>query len=420
MDTEDEFYRLKDCSKEATRAVGTATAGLVFMNPYLMKVPVLNAEARIGVDVTKEMISYFDRQVEKHLKENDYTQDLEPTDFLDAFLVEREKQVRSNGSEGHFSLNELSNVCFDIWSAGQETTSETITWTIAYLILYPEAQEKLQTELDTVIGSNRIIRNSDRPDLPYTNAVIMESQRCGNIVSQNIPRAVTEDITLDGFSYKKGTVVLPQISVLLQDPKIFPEPEKFNPDRFIDQNGKLRQVEELIPFSIGKRICLGEGLARMELFLFTANLFNQYKFSAGKVPPSLKKESGASSKIEDRDLRQNYCAFIEVTAINFNVFRQASRDVLSQQVAAALTFLKFDGAIFAQVAPSPRCLLAYVPFSPWCPLRLCALFDYVPSSAMCPLRLCALFASVPSSPMCPLRLGALFALVPSSPRCLFA
>ena len=59
--------------------------------------------------------------------------------------------------------------------------------------------------------------------------------------------------------------------------QIFPDPKVFKPERFLDESGHLKHVEQLIPFSVGKRQCLGEGLARMELFLFVANIFNQYK-----------------------------------------------------------------------------------------------------------------------------------------------
>ncbi|KAH7680062.1 CBN-CYP-33C11 protein, partial [Aphelenchoides avenae] len=58
---------------------------------------------------------------------------------------------------------------------------------------------------------------------------------------------------------------------------LFPEPNRFNPDRFIDEHGSLKRADEVIAFSVGKRQCLGESLARMELFLFVANIFNQFK-----------------------------------------------------------------------------------------------------------------------------------------------
>jgi cytochrome P450 len=84
-------------------------------------------------------------------------------------------------------------------------------------------------------------------------------------------------VNINGYTLRKGQWIVPQISIILRDPKIYPNPKAFQPERFLDEDGKLKRADELIPFSIGKRQCLGEGLARLELFLVMANLLNQYK-----------------------------------------------------------------------------------------------------------------------------------------------
>jgi cytochrome P450 len=93
---------------------------------------------------------------------------------------------------------------------------------------------------------------------------------------------VTEDIKIDGYHFKEGSMVLPQISILMNDPDIFPEPERFNPDRFLDENQNLKKFDAFIPFSIGKRQCLGESLAKAELFLIFSNLLRNFEFSPVK------------------------------------------------------------------------------------------------------------------------------------------
>lgn len=181
-------------------------------------------------------------------------------------------------------------MCFDLWFAGLTTTNTTINWTISYVLNHPEVQDKMQEELDKVVGSDRLVTISDKSSLPYMNAVINESQRCVNLLPCNLFHATTRDTVINGNIIPKGTGVIAQISTVMLDEKvllkviffkisyfqIFPDPYKFQPERFIDENGALKKIEQLIPFSVGKRQCLGEGLARMELFLIVANLFNRY------------------------------------------------------------------------------------------------------------------------------------------------
>uniref|UniRef100_A0A915LWT0 Cytochrome P450 n=1 Tax=Meloidogyne javanica TaxID=6303 RepID=A0A915LWT0_MELJA len=149
------------------------------------------------------------------------------------------------------------------------------------------SQEKLQNELDKVMEEKRRLaeetgeefdgkfRQSDRTKLSYTNAVVNETQRLSNLLPLNLTRVANKDVKIGGHNLKAGTVVIPQISTVLFDEGIFPDPEKFIPERFLDENGQFKKIEENIPFGVGKS-CVGEALARMELFLFTANFF--YKF----------------------------------------------------------------------------------------------------------------------------------------------
>lgn len=116
------------------------------------------------------------------------------------------------------------------------------------MICNPDVQQTLHEELDKVIGSDRMITVADRAQLPFTSAVVLETQRVANIVAINSLRTATKDITLNGYPIKKGTVIIPQISVLMADPAIFPEPKRFNPSRFIDEKGQVKHVSIFIEF----------------------------------------------------------------------------------------------------------------------------------------------------------------------------
>ena len=98
-----------------------------------------------------------------------------------------------------------------------------------------------------------------------------------NLLPLNLIHKTTRDVTIRGYLIPKNTCIVPQIGAVLFDETIFPEPESFKPERFLNENRELKKIEEFCPFSVGKRQCLGESLARMELFLILANLFNQFK-----------------------------------------------------------------------------------------------------------------------------------------------
>uniref|UniRef100_A0A183CNJ2 Cytochrome n=1 Tax=Globodera pallida TaxID=36090 RepID=A0A183CNJ2_GLOPA len=130
----------------------------------------------------------------------------------------------------------------------------------------------------------------------YTMPFEHETLRIANILPNNVLHALTREVTVDGFKLPKGIAIVPQVSAVLIDDAVFSEPTRFKPERFLEQNGankSLARCDELIPFSVGKRQCLGESMARMELFLFIANIFNQYKVSPGKTVPSLQRNKGA-------------------------------------------------------------------------------------------------------------------------------
>ncbi|KAF1754970.1 hypothetical protein GCK72_021536 [Caenorhabditis remanei] len=224
---------------------------------------------------------FFKEQIAKHRKEIDFDT-VESEDFVEAYLKEQMKREEA-GDKETFCEEQLLAMCFDLFMAGQFTTTTTLTWGIAYFLHHPEVQTKIRKELDQVIGSHRLVTTADKNDLPYLSAFLNETQRCANIIPLNLLHVTRKDTTIRGIHVEKGTGVIANISTVMLDGKIFPNPLQFNPDRFIE-NGKLRKVDELIPFSIGKRQCLGEGLARMELFLFFANLFNRYEFEVEDLP----------------------------------------------------------------------------------------------------------------------------------------
>ncbi|KAK5930937.1 hypothetical protein CgunFtcFv8_027131 [Champsocephalus gunnari] len=155
-----------------------------------------------------------------------------------------------------------------------------------YMMHYPEIQEKVQAEIDSVIGQSRQPTMADKPNMPYTEAVIHEVQRMANIVPLGFPKMASKDATLGGYSIPKGTTITTILATVLFDKNEWETPDTFNPEHFLDSEGKFRRRDAFLPFSAGKRVCLGEHLARMELFLMFTVLLQHFTISPvpGEMP----------------------------------------------------------------------------------------------------------------------------------------
>ncbi|TNN46534.1 Cytochrome P450 2J5 [Liparis tanakae] len=197
----------------------------------------------------------------------------------EAILLEGSIWGMHNDSLLGFTETNLALCSADLFAAGSETTSTTLLWALVFLIKITDIQDKVQAEIDDVIGQTRLPTMEDRLNMPYTNAVIHETQRMGNIVPLNGPRKAARDTTLGGYFIPKGTSFMPSLTSVLFDKTEWETPDTFNPGHFLDAEGKFAKRDAFMAFSAGKRACLGEGLARMELFLFLVSLLQKFSFS---------------------------------------------------------------------------------------------------------------------------------------------
>ncbi|XP_075854930.1 cytochrome P450 2J2 isoform X1 [Microcebus murinus] len=187
---------------------------------------------------------FVSQMIEKHKK--DWNPD-ETRDFIDAYLKEMAKNACSTTSSFH--EENLIWSTLDLFFAGTETTSTTLRWALLYLALHPEVQEKVHAEIDRVIGQEQQPSVAARESMPYTNAVIHEVQRMGNIIPLNVPREVTADTTLAGYHLPKGTMILTNLTALHRDPAEWATPDTFNPEHFFE-NGQFKKRDAFLPFSI--------------------------------------------------------------------------------------------------------------------------------------------------------------------------
>ncbi|XP_039236539.1 cytochrome P450 2J2-like isoform X3 [Pipra filicauda] len=267
---DEDFQKLLKLLHEIIILQGTNTAQLYNSFPSIMKF--LPGAHQTIFKNSKLLKSYMQEQINKHKEDWNPS---ESRDYIDSYLQEIAKDKGSDT----FREEHLITCSLDLMFAGTETTSTTLRWALLFMALHPEIQARVQAEIDAVIGQARQPVLEDRNNMPYTNAVIHEVQRKANIVPFNVPRMAAKDTILDGFFIPKGTVLMTNLTSVMFDKNEWETPNTFNPGHFL-KDGKFCKRESFLAFSMGKRACLGEVLARSELFLFFTSLLQKFTFQA--------------------------------------------------------------------------------------------------------------------------------------------
>ncbi|XP_043702383.1 cytochrome P450 81Q32-like [Telopea speciosissima] len=145
-------------------------------------------------------------------------------------------------------------------NAGTDTTAGTMEWAMSLLLNHPEVLKKAQAEIDTIVGQDRLLNESDVANLPYLHGIINETLRLYPAVPLLVPHESSEECIVGGFTIPRGTMLLVNQWAIHKDPKLWEEPTKFRPER-MEGIGGVRDGYKLMPFGSGRRSCPGEGLA---------------------------------------------------------------------------------------------------------------------------------------------------------------
>nr|CAD7432631.1 unnamed protein product [Timema monikensis] len=212
-------------------------------------------------------------------------------DLVDAFLCEIENRT---GEKSTFTEDQLMMVCMDLFIGGSQTTSNTLDFAFLAMILHPDVQRQVHTEIDAVIGHDRPPALNDQRRMVYTEAVLMEVQRLYHVVPLGGPRRVLRDTTLHNYHIPQNTVVVYSLWSVHMDPEHWGDPHVFRPERFLDDDGGLVTSDWLFPFALGRRRCMGETLARNSIFLFFTGILQKFQVSSapGTKPPSIEPQPG--------------------------------------------------------------------------------------------------------------------------------
>ncbi|KAK1340926.1 hypothetical protein QTO34_017325 [Cnephaeus nilssonii] len=224
--------------------------------------------------------------IAKKVEQNQRTLDPNsPRDFIDSFLIRMQEEQKHPHTEFH--LKNLVLTTLGLFFAGTLTVSMTLRHGFLLLMKHPDVEAKVHEEIDQVVGKNRQPKFEDRAKMPYTEAVIHEIQRFRDMIPMGVARRVTKDTKFRNFLLPKGTEVFPMLGSVLRDPKFFSNPGDFNPQHFLDEEGQFKKSDAFVPFSIGKRYCLGEGLARMELFFLLTTIMQNFRFKSSQSPKDI-------------------------------------------------------------------------------------------------------------------------------------
>ncbi|XP_036405758.1 cytochrome P450 2K6-like [Megalops cyprinoides] len=270
MEYEDKFFhKLLIMNNESLRLTGSPFVQLYNMYPMIHPLPGPHHK----VMQHKERLKSFFRKI--FIQRRELLDENDKRCYIDIFMKKQEEE--KNNPSSHFHEWNLLCTVTNLFVAGTETSSNTLSWALLIMIKYPHIQKKVHEEIDNVIGGSTP-RIHHRQMMPFTDAVIHETQRFADIVPMNLPHETTTDVTLKGYFIPKGTYIIPLLRSVHRDKNHWKNPDEFDPHNFLNQEGKFVKRDAFMPFSAGRRVCVGETLARMELFLFFTFLLQHFSF----------------------------------------------------------------------------------------------------------------------------------------------
>lgn len=177
-----------------------------------------------------------------------------------------------------------------MFGGGIDTAATAIEWLISELLRHPRVMKKVQSELEQVVGGDKMVKESDLESLKYLDMVIKETFRLHPVAPFLLPHECIEDCTIDGFFIPKKSRIIVNTWAIGRDPKVWTDAETFNPERFVDSNIDLRGRDfELLPFGSGRRGCPGMQLGLTVVCLVVAQLLHCFDWDLpnGMLPSEL-------------------------------------------------------------------------------------------------------------------------------------
>ncbi|XP_068552030.1 cytochrome P450 1A5-like [Anas acuta] len=245
-------------------------------------IPLLRYLPSRSMDLFKDYNQRLVRFLQVIVKEHYETYDKDNIRDITDSLIEQCLDKKEASTAARIPNEKIVNLVNDLFGAGFESVTNSLSWCLMYLVTYPNIQKRIQAELDQTIGRERRPRLSDQGTLPYTEAFILETFRHSSFLPFTIPHSTTKDTVLNGYYIPKGRCVFVNQWQVNHDEKLWKDPHVFNPERFLNAEGtevNKEDGEKVLIFGLGKRRCIGEFIARRQVFLFLTTLLQQLEFS---------------------------------------------------------------------------------------------------------------------------------------------
>ncbi|XP_068169487.1 cytochrome P450 1A1 [Antennarius striatus] len=295
-----ELLSIVNLSDEFVQVVGSGNPADFI--PILQFLP--SATMKKFVSLNARFNIFVKRLVTQHYATYDQTRIRDITDSLIDHSVDRKLDENSNMK---MSDDKIVGIVYDLFGAGFDTISTALSWSVMYLVSYPEIQERLFEEIKDKVGLDRTPALSDKSNLPFLEAFILEVFRHSSFLPFTIPHCTSKDTSLNGYFIPKDTCVFINQWQINHDSELWKDPSSFNPDRFLNADGtevNRLEGEKVTVFGLGKRRCIGEFIARNEVYLFLAILIQRLQFfSMPGEPLDLTPEYGLTMKHKRLPLR---------------------------------------------------------------------------------------------------------------------
>ncbi|KAI4524834.1 cytochrome P450 [Schizophyllum commune] len=228
-------------------------------------------------DGHQEELNLFKTQLEL-VKQRKARNDPSLKECFGIYVIEQQKALGLSDGEAAYLAGSM-------FGAGSDTTASAISVSVMAAATHPEAQEKVAQELETVIGRARAPTYADKDSLPQTMAFVLESFRWRPVTAGGGAHKATKDLIWEGYRIPAGATVYGNVWSVGRDPAYFPDPEAFNPQRWLDDEGRLREDMKNYPFGFGRRVCPGSHMATASVFLNTALLLWAFKLKSDPARP---------------------------------------------------------------------------------------------------------------------------------------